>query len=216
MSFSASQKFNEFFRISFKESQEGRWLALLDEPLLVTLPSDQQEQHLFKHAYLAECNDIFARMYGQSNPEDLIGARFPQLLILSDPANLKAVRAFLASGYHIYNVQSHELAANGEERYFLNDVRGVVEDNHLVRFWGRQRDITSRRLQTIQSLTPQQAIILKQTIQGRTLKEISGSLGISQKTVDTVRSRLKRKLGAISIPQLAAKAVQLGLFEVDD
>ncbi len=179
------------------------------------MPLEQQEQHLFKYAYLAECNDVFASMYGHPDPKDLIGTRFPQLLIVSDPANLKAVLAFLSSGYHIKNVQSHEVAINGEERYFLNDVRGVVEENHLVRFWGKQKDITSRNLRIFGTLTSQQEAILTQTIQGKTLKEIGHSLGISQKSVDTVRSRLKRKLGASSIPQLAVRAVQLGLFEDD-
>ncbi len=216
MSFSEKQKSDEFYRISFKESKDGVWLAMLDEPLPIALPLEKQEQHLFKHAYLAECNEVFARMYGHTKAEDIIGARFPQVLILSDPANQKAVRGFLSSGYRVKDMQSHELAATGEERYFLNDVRGIVEDGHLIRFWGRQKDITSKKLDTIKTLTPQQATILKQTIQGKTLKEISNALGISEKTVDTVRTRLKKKLGAISIPQLAAKAVQLGLFEVDE
>lgn len=213
MPFASKQKLQEFFRLSFEESQDGIWLGQLDHPLSLTLPLDQQEQHLFKHAYLAECNKSFAGMYGYPAPADIIGARFPQLLILSDPANMKAVRTFLNSAHQARNVETHELARNGEERYFLNDVRGIVEDNHLVRFWGRQRDITANKIRIINRLTPQQAIILKLTIQGKTLKEISYFLGISEKTVDTLRSRLKKKLGACSIPQLAARAVQLGLFE---
>jgi len=216
MPLSTKQKLTDYYRISFEESQEGQWLAELDEPLSVTLPPDQQQEHLFKHAYLAECNKTFAAMYGYSDPAELVGVRFPQLLILSDPDNLRAVRLFLTSGYQLRNVQTHELGRNGEEKYFLNDVRGIIEENFLVRFWGRQRDITSDRLRALSNLTPQQATILKMTIEGKSLKEISHALGVSQKSVDTIRARLKRKLGASNIPHLAARAVQLGLFDLAD
>lgn len=216
MPFSTKQKFAEFYRISFEESQEGLWLAVLDEPLSVSLALDQQQQHLFKHAYLTECNRAFAAMYGYTNPADLIGARFPQLLILSDPENQKTVRTFLASGLQISNAQTHELARNGEEKYFLNDVRGIVEDDFLVRVWGKQKDITADRLRILNNLTSQQATILKLTIEGKSLKEISHALGVSLKSVDTIRARLKRKLGASNIPHLAARAVQLGLFDLAD
>jgi DNA-binding CsgD family transcriptional regulator len=216
MPFSTKQKFAEFYRISFEESQEGLWLAVLDEPLSVSLPMDRQQEHLFKHAYLAECNKAFTAMYGYSDPAELVGARFPQLLILSDPENLKAVRTFLVSGYQVKNVQTHELAKNGEEKYFLNDVRGIVEEDFLVRFWGKQKDVTSDRLRAHNNLTPQQATILKLTIEGKSLKEISHVLGVSLKSVDTIRARLKRKLGASNIPHLAARAVQLGLFDLAD
>lgn len=216
MPLSTRQKFAEFYRISFDESQEGRWLAVLDEPLSVTLPPDQQQDHLFKHAYLAECNKAFAAMYGYSDPAELVGARFPQLLILSDPENLRAVRTFLTSGYRVRNIQTHELAKNGEEKYFLSDVRGIIEDDFLVRFWGRQRDITSDRLRAHKNLTPQQATVLKLTIEGKSLKEISHALGVGQKSVDTIRARLKKKLGASNIPHLAARAVQLRLFDLAD
>jgi DNA-binding CsgD family transcriptional regulator len=216
MPFSTKQKFAEYYRISFEESQEGQWLAELDKPLSVSMPLDQQQEHLFKHAYLAECNRAFAVMYGYSDPAELVGVRFPQLLILSDPENQRAVRSFLTSDYRVNNVQTHELAKNGEDRYFLNDVRGIVEKNFLVRFWGRQRDVTSDRRRALNNLTPQQATILKLTIEGKSLKEISHALGVGQKTVDTIRARLKRKLGASNIPHLAAKAVQLGLFDIGD
>lgn len=216
MPFATRQKFAEFYRISFDESQEGRWLAVLDEPLSVSLALDQQQQHLFKHTYLAECNKAFAAMYGFSDPEELVGARLPQLLILSDRENLRAVRTFLTSGYLVMNIQTHELAKNGEEKYFLNDFRGIVEDDFLVRFWGRQRDITSDKLRAHKNLTPQQAMVLKLTIEGKSLKEIGHALGLSLKSVDTIRSRLKKKLGASTIPHLAARAVQLGLFDLAD
>jgi DNA-binding CsgD family transcriptional regulator len=216
MPFATKQKFAEFFRISFEECEEGLWLGCLDKPMSVNLPVEQQEHHLFKHAYLAECNASFAKMYGYSLPHDLIGVRFPQLINIFDPANLKAVRSFLTSNYRIKNVETHEIGRNGEKKYFVNNVRGVVEEGFLVRVWGKQKDITARKLQSLASLTELQATVLKHTLEGKTLKEISQLTAISEKSVDTIRSRLKRKFGADTIPQLAARAAQLGLFDLTD
>ncbi|GEM_PF-5240582 len=53
-------------------------------------------------------------------------------------------------------------------------------------------------------------------MEGKTLKEISRLTAISEKSVDTIRSRLKRKFDANTIPQLAARAAQLGLFDLTD
>jgi hypothetical protein len=136
MPIATKQKLAEFFRFSFEESEDGHWISLLEKPLSVNLPVEEQQEHLFKYAYLDECNQAFASMYGYSNPNELVGARFPQLLLLSDPANLDAIRKFLSSGYTIKNVETHERAKNGEPKYFLNDARGIIENNHLVRVWG--------------------------------------------------------------------------------
>jgi len=215
MPFSTKQKFAEFFHISFEDSKDGHWLGLLDEPLSVSLPLEEQAEHLFKYAYLAECNLAFARMYGYSNPKDLVGTRFPQLLLLSDPANLNAVRSFLLSRYKIENVETHERAKSGEEKYFLNDVYGVVKENFLVHVWGRQRDITSFRLHQLSfnHLTPRELSVLKLTIEGKTLKEIGQIHNISGKAVDRIRTALKRKFDAKTIPELTARVVRLGLFD---
>ena len=73
------QKSDEFFKIFFCQSEEGIWLALLDKPLPINLPIEQQEEHMLKYAFLAECNLTFVKMYGYEDPKSLVGARFPQL-----------------------------------------------------------------------------------------------------------------------------------------
>ena len=37
------------------------------------------------------------------------------------------------------------MARDGESRYFLNNLVGIVRDGRLVRAWGSQRDITARK-----------------------------------------------------------------------
>lgn len=218
MPLSTKQKLEEIYRFLFEQSDDGIWLALLDEPLPINLRLEEQAEHLFKNAYLAECNRAFAKMYGYPHPGDLLGSRFPQLLIPNDPANLKAIRSFLSSDYQIKNAETHEVGRNAEEKHFLNDVFGIVEDDVLLRVWGRQRDITSRKLRqlSVDHLTTQQFEVLKLTIQGKTLKEIAGICKTSEKSVDKIRSRLKKKFEAKTIPELAFRVARLGLFDIDD
>jgi DNA-binding CsgD family transcriptional regulator len=216
MPFSTKQKFAEFFRVSFDESDDGLWIASLDRPLPINLPLEEQEHHLYKFFYFLECNKPLATMYGYADPSELVGVRLPQLLLLNDPANISEVRKFLSSGYRIKNMKTHELSKNREEKYFLKDVMGVIEHQHLVRIWGRQKDITAHRLKSGEQLTSQQVQILRLTVEGKTLKEISHFLGITEKSVDTIRSRLRRKLGARSTPHLAVRAFQLGLFDLTE
>jgi two-component system cell cycle sensor histidine kinase/response regulator CckA len=67
------------------------------------------------------------------------------LLPPSDPNNLEFLRAFVRSGYRLTDAQSHERDREGGERYFLNNLIGIVVDGHIVRAWGSQRDVTASR-----------------------------------------------------------------------
>jgi PAS domain S-box-containing protein len=135
----------ERYRRFVAQSSEGIWRIELDAPAPVSLPPDAQIAHFYRHAYLAECNDAMARMYGYGAAGELVGARLGDLLPLSDPGNAAYLRAFIAAGYRLTDAESHEADRDGNPRSFLNNLVGVVEDGHLVRAWGTQRDVTERR-----------------------------------------------------------------------
>ncbi|MDZ7762834.1 MAG: PAS domain S-box protein [Melioribacteraceae bacterium] len=44
--------------------------------------------------------------------------------------------------YRVTDQQTKETDNKGEIRYFVNNAFGIIEDNHLIRIWGTQRDIT--------------------------------------------------------------------------
>ncbi|MGB2868306.1 MAG: helix-turn-helix transcriptional regulator [Bacteroidota bacterium] len=206
------QKHLEFFQQFFRHSEHGLWVAALESPLPITLPVTQQEEHIFRHAYLADCNTAFAAMAGYPTSLALIGVRFPFLIPRSNPQNLKTLQTFLSSGFTVRNAEIHTTTRNGQELLFLHDAFGIVEDNFLHRIWIRQRDVTrtAKAKQFLAELTPNQRTILQLTIQGKTLKEISLVVGSSEKTIDTIRARLRRKLHATTTPALVARAIQLG------
>jgi PAS domain S-box-containing protein len=132
----------ERYRAFIENSSEGIWRVELDEPIPIDLPPDEQIDLAFERGYLAECNDAFARQYGCEKGADVVGARLSDILVADDPKNREFLRAFIASGYRLNNAESHERDRGGDDRYFLNNFVGLIEDGRLVRAWGTQRDVT--------------------------------------------------------------------------
>jgi signal transduction histidine kinase len=144
----ALQESEERYRHFVEYANEGIWRFDVREPIDTHLPIEEQIRLIFERAYLAECNLAFAHMYAVESQESLIGTPLPQLLVPSDPQNRAMLKTFIENQYRIEGFVSHECAADGSERYFLNSFFGVVEDGKLVRAWGVQTDITEmRRLQ---------------------------------------------------------------------
>jgi PAS domain S-box-containing protein len=137
------------YRAFIAQSSEGIWRFELDEPISVDLPVNDQVQLAFRHGYLAECNDAMARQYGFDSSEDVVGVRLGDLLLEDDPNNIEFLKAFVESGYRLNDAESHERDANGDDRYFLNNFVGIIEDGKLLRAWGSQRDITETKTEEI-------------------------------------------------------------------
>lgn len=146
---SALRQSEERYRAFIEQTAEGVWRIELEEPVSVELPEDEQIDRFYAQAFLAECNDAMAHMYGYERAPELLGARLNDLTPRSDPDNLAFLRAFIRSGYRLTDAQSHERDREGNERYFLNNFIGIVEHGHLLRAWGSQRDVTlSRQAET--------------------------------------------------------------------
>ena len=133
------------YRAFIEQTAEGVWRFELDEPVPVGLAPDEQIDRFYAHAFLAECNDAVAHMYGYEKASELIGTRLGGMMPRTDPQNLEYLRAFVQSGYRLTGAESHEIDREGNERYFLNNLIGIVADGRLVRAWGSQRDVTASR-----------------------------------------------------------------------
>jgi PAS domain S-box-containing protein len=129
-----------------KQSSEGIWRFELLEPVSVKVPPEEQVKHIFRYAYLAECNDNVAKMYGYNTADELIGARMNEMLPESDSFNVEYMRSFVKSGYRLSNAESHEKDKEGKIKFFVNNLVGIIENDMLVRMWGTQRDITESKL----------------------------------------------------------------------
>src|SRR5262249_47970066 len=95
--------------------------------------------------YLRECNDAMARMYGFASATEIIGARLEEFVPRSNPHNIEYLRQFIRAGYRIDEAESHEVDRQGNPKYFLNNLVGIIEDGRLIRAWGTQREVTEQR-----------------------------------------------------------------------
>jgi two-component system cell cycle sensor histidine kinase/response regulator CckA len=141
----ALRESEERYRAFIEQTAEAVWRVELEEPVPVNLSVQEQVRRFMATGYLAECNDAMARMYGFDSAGEILGARLPDLLDPSDPKNLDYLGAFVQSGYRLIEAESHERAKDGSDRYFLNNLIGIIENGALCRGWGTQRDITERK-----------------------------------------------------------------------
>lgn len=165
----------ERYRAFVKQSTEGIWRFEFLEPISVKLPVDEQVKNVFKYGYLAECNDVFAKMYGYEAAGDIAGARIGELLIESESRNVDYIRKSIMGGYKIDNVESVEKDKNGNIKIFTNNLVGIVENDTLVRIWGSHRDITeAKKAQEELSKTQFRLATLLKNLQDVVLYETGG------------------------------------------
>jgi PAS domain S-box-containing protein len=158
----------ERYRSFVEHSTEGIWRFELEEMLPTGLPDDEQVEHFYRHAYLAECNDVVARMYGFTRAEEIVGARLEDFLPRSVPANVEYLREFIRSGYSLTDAESEEVDREGTPKRFLNNLTGIVENGLLVRAWGTQRDVTeSHRAEEAQRFLAEASDVLSSSLDYR-------------------------------------------------
>jgi PAS domain S-box-containing protein len=133
------------YRNFIQSSSEAIWRCESSYPLPIHLPVQVQVESIFSHTYLAECNEAMARMYGFESAEAFVGAKLPDFLPPADPYNVAFVRKFVEAGYRLTEVESHQVDRNGEPKFFINSLVGVVENGRLARAWGTQRDVTVQK-----------------------------------------------------------------------
>ncbi|MBI5633342.1 MAG: response regulator transcription factor [Nitrospirae bacterium] len=114
------------------------------------------------------------------------GARGYILKESAGPEVVNAVRAVMAGDY-----------------FFGNGVQEPPADHHR-RGWQRSKS-------PIESLSSREREVLQLVAEGRTSIEIANMLSISQKSVETYRSRLMQKLGIENVAALVKFAVAHGL-----
>lgn len=126
-------------------TSEATWRFHHEKPLDITLPEDEQIEHLYLYSVLAECNDAFARMYGFRAAADVVGTRLVVFLPPSNPQNVAYLRSYIRSGYRLEDAESQEIDRYGHTKHFVNNLVGIFERGQVVGSWGTQRDVTEQR-----------------------------------------------------------------------
>jgi len=141
----ALRQSEERYRTFIAHSSEGVSRLEFKPPVPLTLSEEEQVDAMYGSATVAECNDAMARMYGFAEARELVGSRLADLHDQADPANREQMRSFIRAGFRLSDSETRERDREGRPRVFLNNVVGFVENDHLVRVWGTQRDVSEQR-----------------------------------------------------------------------
>ncbi len=102
------------------------------------LPEDEQIEHYYRHALVADSNDQAARLFGLASAEELIGAPLEVITPRSEPGQMERMRAGIHSGWNSSQVES---TLGGRDLLITRN--GVIEDGKLQSVWVTARDITA-------------------------------------------------------------------------
>ncbi len=136
---------DERYRAFVANSSEAIFRTELAEPMPVTLPADEQVAWVRKHAYVAECNAAFMVALGVKDaPSPMVGTRLADHPTWSR-VYIERIREAIRNGYQVRNVEHVVHGPYGLDRVLLISMMGIVENGHVLRFWGTGRDVTAMR-----------------------------------------------------------------------
>jgi DNA-binding CsgD family transcriptional regulator len=199
----------EFFEAFFHRSREGCWRVELTRPLSVRFSVRKQRGHIRRNAYLAQCNKSYAELCGVSHPEAIVGVRLPAVF-----RDKSLLMQFIEGGYQIADRELVEVDKRGRVRTFVVTAVGIIRRRKLVRVWGVERLVLTGALEfdslgsLSERLTERQRVILELTLRGMSLKEIGKALQVSPSTVETIRKRVMKKIGAQNTVELIRWVLQ--------
>ncbi|MDX9696324.1 MAG: PAS domain S-box protein [Bacteroidales bacterium] len=140
------KKSEERYRMFIEQISDGIYRFELDEEMDMNLSEEEMIDFLYLHAVVAECNSAFLKMYNVSDPKDIIGKRQIDLHGgMDNPENRNAMRHYIRQGFKIVQEETIEKDLDGNEKYYLNNSVGILENGKLVRTWGSQTDNTARK-----------------------------------------------------------------------
>ena len=129
----------------FCSSPEGMGCVLLEPPVPVDLPIEEQVWAIFERGVLSECNDALARLYGRGSAAEIIGVRLAELMNPDDALHREFFNSFIRSGYQLLGAESRRRDGNGGERFYLSSLVGHIENGDLTRIWGTRLDVTESK-----------------------------------------------------------------------
>ncbi|MGA3166766.1 MAG: PAS domain S-box protein [Terriglobia bacterium] len=129
------------YRDFVSHSHEAVWRLEFDEPIPAGLPEDEQVDRFMRHAYIAECNDAFAHLWGAPQARDVIGKHMKD-----NPAFLEqrvaSIRMSAQAGWRSLTIEYQGIDQTGDPLTLLRTTVPIIENGKLVRIWGLSHDLT--------------------------------------------------------------------------
>ncbi len=166
----ALRKSEERYRTFVDTTSEAIWRIELGDGILPDLPVYEKVSYIGIHGCFAECNTVMASLLGKASPDDLVGKPMSEVM---PHLELAIIEEFVSSGYRLLNHEYAVSCSGAEDRHFVINAVGTIENECLVRIWGSCVEVTQRvRLeqQMVETLEEQQQRI------GRDLHDGVGQL----------------------------------------
>lgn len=123
-------------------SKDAIWCYELDIPMPISLSLEEQMEYVWNHSVIRESNLAMAKFYGYHSVHEVVGKYLKDLVTLK---SVFLLRKFIESAYQLENYEYIVDLSDGNQRVFLMNSHGQVEDGHLLRIWGQQIEISSIR-----------------------------------------------------------------------
>ncbi|MBD3274354.1 MAG: PAS domain S-box protein, partial [Candidatus Marinimicrobia bacterium] len=143
----ALEKSEERYRRFVHQISEGVYRIEFSKPIQIDLPEEEVVDALYDYAVIAECNNTFAKMIGFPDERAVLGKKLEELQNGRQKRETRErLRDLIESNYQVKEQLSTVTDLDGNLRYYLNSVVGIIEEGYLLRSWGTQVDITDRYL----------------------------------------------------------------------
>ncbi len=139
------RKSEERYRFFITNSLEGIYRKVVEPPMPLSLSADEQVDWLLSNTRVAECNKIYAKMYGFDSSEEMIGTKLAEKWGENVDLGIGIVRDWIRSYYQFPDYEAMEHTREGMYKWYLKSSVGIIEDGCLTGFWGTQIDITLRK-----------------------------------------------------------------------
>lgn len=142
------------YKSFISQVSEGVYRFEFDQPMDIQLPVEEQIDYIIEHSYIAECNESYLKMYGNTSPSEIIGKyAFGMHVSRENSLNRSSIRRFIENGYKARNHITEEKHNKGHLMLISNNATGIIENNQLIRMWGTQTEITDKvRAEKIQQV----------------------------------------------------------------
>jgi PAS domain S-box-containing protein len=137
---SASDRYHTFLSLS------GDGVARFEvaPPLETDAPEDDQLEHILRNSRVAECNQLFAGLYGRTHRE-MVGLAVKDFVPPDAAERHQAIRDFIRAGYQlVYSEEEHPVGA-GRTRWLSASGLGAAANGRLHEFWLCIREITEQK-----------------------------------------------------------------------
>jgi PAS domain S-box-containing protein len=122
---------------SAKHDPESVYRVDMDDPIPLDASASEQARLFLRNAYVADCNDAMARVFGLEHGAEVVGMRLWEIMPPHDPSTIETIRTAVRNRFRTVGVPTTIITTSGDVLKMTSSNLGVIEDNHLVRVWGR-------------------------------------------------------------------------------